>query len=223
VNPSEEAAARARLSGGMSHAAIYAMVRRALAGRQPGGVVVDVGCGHAHLRDELDGLFDRYIGVDVVVYAASSAHQSLVLADVERGLPLRDNVADVAIAVETIEHLENPRAFVRELARVVRPNGTVVITTPNQLSALSLLSLVVKRRFAAFQDVHYPAHRTALLEVDLRRIVAEAGLVEPRIHFSEHSRVPLTAVAYPRWIARRAPALFSDNVLINAQKRGLGR
>ena len=75
-------------------------------------------------------------------------------------LPLDDESVDVAAAVEVIEHLENPRAFVRELARITRPGGWVVVTTPNQLSALSLLTLLVKGRFSAFQERDYPAHRT---------------------------------------------------------------
>ncbi len=84
-----------------------------------------------------------------------------------------DEAADVVAAVETIEHLENPRAFVRELVRLVKPDGWVIVTTPNQLSLLSLITLLIKHRFSAFQDVHYPAHLTALLEVDLKRIAAE--------------------------------------------------
>jgi len=64
----------------------------------------------------------------------------------------------------------------RSLVALARPGGWVLVTTPNQLSWLSLLCLVVKNRFAAFQDVHYPAHLTALLEVDLRRLAREASL-----------------------------------------------
>ncbi len=178
--------------------------------------MLDVGCGQQRLVQELTGQFDRYIGVDVVAYGGLS--QPMIVADLESGLPLQSGSADVVAAVEVIEHLENPRGFVRELARVTRPGGIVLITTPNQLSALSLLSLVVKRRFGAFQDVHYPAHRTALLEIDLWRIVAEVGLTAPRVHYSRHSRPPLTSVAYPGWIAKRAPVLLSDNVLICARK-----
>jgi SAM-dependent methyltransferase len=206
------------MSGGTSHSAIYRMVRRALDGRPFAGTLVDVGCGRARIQDELRGLFGRYVGLDIMAFPGTAAHVPRVFADLERPLPVWDNVADVVIAVETIEHLENPRAFVRELARITRPGGLVLMTTPNQLSALSLLCLLLKRRFAAFQDVHYPAHRTALLEIDLRRITGEAGLVNPEVYFSEHGRIPLTAHAYPRWLARRSPSYLSDNVLIVARK-----
>jgi SAM-dependent methyltransferase len=215
----DRAAAIAARSGGVSHAAIYRMVRRAFAGGTRARLMIDVGCGRARAHAELSGLFDRYVGLDLLAYAEAPAGVPRVLANLEAGLPFADEVADLALAVETIEHLENPRALVRELARITRPGGTVAITTPNQHSLLSLLSLAVKGQFAAFQDVHYPAHRTALLETDLRRIVSEAGLVDAQVHFSEHSRVPLTAFAYPRWLSRRGPMLLSDNVLIAARKR----
>jgi 2-polyprenyl-3-methyl-5-hydroxy-6-metoxy-1,4-benzoquinol methylase len=213
-----EARAIASETGGFSHAAIYRMVRSVLTAADCRGTLLDVGCGRGRLHDELIDVFDRYVGVDIVAFAGTPLEIRRVFADLDRRLPFLDGVADVTAAVETIEHLENPRAFVRELARVTRPGGLVLLTTPNQLSALSLLTLVVKRRFQAFQDVHYPAHLTALLEVDLRRIAAEAGLAEAAVYFSEHSRVPLTALTYPRWLARRFPSLLSDNLLIVARK-----
>jgi hypothetical protein len=77
------------------------------------------------------------------------------------------------LSVGTIENLKNPRAFVRELVRLTKPLGGMIVTTPNQRSLLSIMSLVVKRRFSHFQDVHYPAHLTALLEIDLMRIGSE--------------------------------------------------
>ena len=117
-------------------------------------------------------------------------------------------------SVEGIEHLENPRAFMRELVRVTKPGGWVVVTTPNQLSALSLLTLIAKGRFSAFQDGDYPAHRTALLEIDLRRIAAESGLDRVEVEYTKWGRVPLSGVHYPRAIAALAPRLLSDNVAL---------
>jgi 2-polyprenyl-3-methyl-5-hydroxy-6-metoxy-1,4-benzoquinol methylase len=128
--------------------------------------------------------------------------------------PLGDGEADVVAAVETIEHLENPWAFVRSLARLVKPGGWIVVTTPNQSSALSLMTLVVKRRFSAFQDSMYPAHRTALLESDLQRIASAAGLQEIDVAYSHRGRLPLSAWHYPAVLARRFPRALSDNILV---------
>jgi 2-polyprenyl-3-methyl-5-hydroxy-6-metoxy-1,4-benzoquinol methylase len=119
--------------------------------------------------------------------------------------------------VETIEHLENPRAFVRELARLAKPGGTVLVTTPNQLSLLSKLTLLTRNQFNAFQEAPglYPAHITALLEVDLRRIARETGLEGVEVHYSGFGRIPFTARHWPRPLQGRA---FSDNVALLARR-----
>jgi SAM-dependent methyltransferase len=208
---------RARLSGGASHDAIYRAVARELAAVDARGRLVDVGCGHGHVWPYVRGRFSEYIGVDAVDYRPFAGPR-LVRADLEGVLPLGAGAAGTIVAIETIEHLENPRAFVRELARVAAPGGWVVVTTPNQLSALSLATLVSRQRFAAFQDGNYPAHRTALLEVDLRRIAAECGLDRIRISYSLGGRIPLTARHYPPWVAARAPRLLSDTVLLVARR-----
>ena len=210
---------RASLSDGLSHVAIHAAVIRALDRELPGARVVDIGCGRCSFRAALGERAGRYVGVDGVAYPGRPPNaDSLVLADLDKGIPLRDGCGDVVVSIETIEHLENPRAFVRELARIVRPGGTVVVTTPNQLSALSMLTLVMRQRFDAFRDVHYPAHRTALLPVDLQRIAAEAGLVEASIHYSCAGRMPFTSRHYPRVLAGLAPRFFSDSVLLRARR-----
>ena len=92
------------------------------------------------------------------------------------------------------------------------------MTTPNQLSALSLLTLVTRQQFSAFQENSYPAHRTALLETDLRRIAAECGLVDIEITYTAQGRMPLTSRHYPRRLAHRLPRLLSDNVVLSARK-----
>ena len=203
---------RARLSQGTANDAIHAMVERLLGEAGAAGTLIDVGCGTGDLWRRLRGRFSRVIGVDAVRYDGLPQDVTFTAADLDEALPLADGLADATVAVEVIEHLENPRAFVRELARITRPGGWVVITTPNQLSALSLLTLLVKGRFSAFQERDYPAHRTALLEIDLRRIAAECGLEEVRIAHSRRGRLPLAAWHYPAAIAALAPRWCSDNV-----------
>ena len=212
---------RARQSLGASHDAIYATVDEALARRNANGVIADVGCGGGRLWERLRGRFARCIGIDAVRYDELAADIDFMVADLDTAaLPLPPDTVDVALAVETIEHLENPRALMRELVRITRPGGLVVVTTPNQLSALSLLTLVTRQQFSAFQDNSYPAHRTALLEVDLRRIAGECGLEDHEVLYTFHGRVPLSARHYPRGVARRFPRLLSDNVVFCARKPG---
>lgn len=195
------------------------MVRRALEARGARGTVVDLGCGSGRLGACLGDLASRYVGVDAVRYEGFPDADEFLACDLDSGaVPLPSATADVAVAVEVIEHLENPRAFVRELTRLAKPGGWIVVTTPNQLSALSLATLAIKHRFSAFQDVSYPAHRTALLEVDLRRIALECALTDASCAFSLQGRIPLTPWRWPRWVSRAFPCALSDNILLIARK-----
>lgn len=209
---------RARLSLGRSHQRIYRIVADVLGSRGAGGVLADVGCGSGELWLALRGRFRTCIGVDAVRYEGLPPDVEFHAADLDAGLPLPDASVDAAAAVEVIEHLENPRAFVRELTRVVRPGGWVVVSTPNQLSALSLLTLAIKGRFSAFQDASYPAHRTALLEIDLRRIMAECGLGDVAVTFTRLGRLPLSPWHYPDAVAAFAPRRLSDNIVIAGRR-----
>ena len=213
---------RARQSRGTSGDAIYAMVEALVAARHGGGgVLADVGCGTGTLCRRLQHRFARVIGVDTVRYEGLDAAVEFVRHDLDQpGIPVADGSVDVVAAVETIEHLENPWAFGRELARLAAPGGWVVVTTPNQLSLLSKTTLLLKNAFNAFQDASYPAHRTALLEIDLRRVLGEAGLVDAEVRYSGEGRVPFTGGHYPRFVSRSAPRGCSDNVAIVARKPG---
>ena len=213
---------RARQSLGLSDAAIYGMVAEALKRQHAtGGILLDVGCGAGRLGEFLRDDFDHYIGVDVVRYEQFPEQFEFHRANLDDGtVPLADAAADVVVAAEVIEHLENPRSFVRELTRLARPGGWIVVTTPNQLSLLSKLTLVLKNQFNAFQDSSYPAHITALLEQDLRRIMAECGLKDMATEFSRCGRILLTPWHYPRWLSRSLPRACSDNILVLARKPG---
>ena len=196
------------------------MVVRAIDKRRIGGAcIADVGCGQGDLYGYVRSRFARYVGIDAVQYEDFPEQAEFCHLDLDSGvLPLADGSADVVAAIEVIEHLENPREFMRKLVRLAAPGGWIIVTTPNQLSFLSLLTLIVKHRFQAFQDVHYPTHLTALLEVDLRRVAAEAGLAKIEIEYSQSGRIPLTRRHYPRWLSRLFPRALSENVLVIGQK-----
>jgi SAM-dependent methyltransferase len=229
VNPPARQAAptlsvddRARLSLGASSEAIYGMVTAAMAARHGrGGLLLDVGCGGGRLWQHVRHLFSAYLGADAVRYDGFPEDGTFLQTDLDAGhVPVGDGTADVVAAVEVIEHLENPRAFMRELARLAKPGGCVVVTTPNQLSLLSKLTLLLKNQFNAFQEAPgmYPTHITALLEIDLVRIAAECGLVDPVIGYSLSGRIIGTRWHHPRLVSKLRPRAFSDNVILLARK-----
>ena len=212
--------ARARQSLGSSDDAIYAAVAKALAQRGARGRVIDVGCGLGRLRHFLGSAMESYVGVDAIRYDGLPEGIAFMRADLNRdSIPVPDRSADVAVSVETIEHLENPRAFVRELVRITRPGGWIVVTTPNQRSLVSLGALIVKGHFSAFGPANYPAHQTALLDTDLCRIATENHLTNVAVEFTGVGRMPLSTVRYPRALSSVFRRTLSDNVLLVARAR----
>jgi SAM-dependent methyltransferase len=159
------------------------------------------------------------VGLDVVRYDGSPATVEFLQTDLDAPRwPPDDASGDVVVSVETIEHLENPRAFFREMRRVTKPGGLIVVTTPNQLSLLSKATLLTRNCFNAFQERPglYPAHRTALLEIDLIRIARECGLRDIATRFSNRGRIPGTPWHWPEILGFRGRA-FSDNILLHAR------
>ena len=180
--------------------------------------MLDVGCGRGQLRPFVRDSFRPYTGVDIVRHDGFPEDGEFHAVDLEAGaIALPDAAFDVVAVVETIEHLDGPRRFVRALTRLVQPGGWLIVTTPNQLSLVSLLCLALRDQFHAFQKAPglYPAHRTALLEIDLVRIAREQGLIDIKIHYTDSGRIPLTGRHWPRPLKGRR---FSDNVLLAARR-----
>ena len=101
-----------------------------------GREVLDAGCGVGYGSAELERSARRVLGVDVdeeaVAYARSryaSPGVEFEVMDLAR-LDLDDESFDVVCAFETIEHVPDPDAVLAEIARVLRPDGALLVSTP---------------------------------------------------------------------------------------------
>jgi ubiquinone/menaquinone biosynthesis C-methylase UbiE len=106
-----------------------------------GGAVLDLGCGSALVADRLAARALRYVGLDYGqhhIEFAKAKHDTEPTA-LETGftrgaaesLPFADASFDVVVFSEVIEHLMQPEFAVWEIARVLKPGGTFVMTTNN--------------------------------------------------------------------------------------------
>jgi SAM-dependent methyltransferase len=113
----------------------------------PGRRVLDVGCRAGALtRAYLEG--NSVVGVDVDREALDEAAKlgiETVWADAQRRLPFGNETFDVVVAGEVLEHLAEPRAFVGEAFRVLRPGGTFVGSVPNAFRLKNRLRFLVGR------------------------------------------------------------------------------
>jgi SAM-dependent methyltransferase len=114
------------------HYARYWWAAQAVAGRE----VLDAACGAAYGSAILAGAgASRVVGVDLDPEAlagrATPERVELVVGDV-RKLPLEDDTFDVVVCFETIEHIEDGDAALREFRRVLRPDGVLLLSSPNR-------------------------------------------------------------------------------------------
>lgn len=109
---------------------------------RPGAILLDLGCGGGLMAPYVSGYC--HVGLDLTASALAVAADRGVLGvkgDIHC-LPFRDEVADVVVAGEIFEHISDVVGAVAEIARVLRPGGTVVFDTIND-TTWSRLSLVV--------------------------------------------------------------------------------
>ncbi|HWG15532.1 MAG TPA: class I SAM-dependent methyltransferase [Streptosporangiaceae bacterium] len=111
------------------------MLADVLARRDGRQRIVDVGCGEGtatHLVKRIDP-GNTVIGIDwsAMVLAQAQARGVLVVQGGIDGLPLPDASVDVVIMSELIEHLVDTDAAAEEARRVLRPGGTLLLSTPN--------------------------------------------------------------------------------------------
>jgi SAM-dependent methyltransferase len=118
-----------------------------LAAPDSSGTIVDVGCGNGMYLAELArrGFRGRVLGVDLSFGMLAAARQRLAVAPAQAGLtqaepappalanadvtalPLRDGAAGLTVAMHMLYHVPDPADALRELRRVTRPGGRVVI------------------------------------------------------------------------------------------------
>jgi SAM-dependent methyltransferase len=115
--------------------------------------------------------------------------------------------------MEVIAHLENPRYLFREFSRLLRPDGTLLLTMPNQESIRSFISLISSGHFSSFRDNAYPSFITALLRLDLDRICSETGFAPPQFHYTNSGVIPKLHLSWQSLsMGLLEGRLFSDNL-----------
>jgi len=153
------------------------------AGIRPGGVVIDVGCGTGRALPPLRtavGPGGAVIALDLTPEmlnaarpAAGAASAALVIADA-RELPFADCSADAIFAAGLVNHLPDTGAGLRELARVTRADGLLVLFHPSGRAALA-----ARHGRALSPD-------EPLAEGPLRRFTAAAGWRLTAYHDAPH-------------------------------------
>jgi SAM-dependent methyltransferase len=181
-----------------------------------GDRVLHLGCGWDRNQVTV-GLRERaeIIGLDLDRQAGPRYHSPFWCADAAN-LPFGDGTVDVVCSEYVFEHVERPEAVMAELARVVRPGGTVVALTPNRWSYKSLAAATTPHWFhevaaarlrpdaRTAEDV-YPTHYRMNSRAALRRLAAAHAFEIDELRLVNNG---------PTWF-RRMPGIFEIGLLFH--------
>ncbi len=175
----------------------------------PPGLLVDVGCGPGESTLYLARALRarRAVGIDISadcvwfgnqLARANDLPARFATANATR-LPLPTASADLVVSFEMIEHLPNWRAFVADVARVLRPGAHVLLTTPNAFSIHGLLKAVY-RRIRRFDRLNRAWKKDGdFYEAFLPDAVIQRGLADSGLVVRARRHVAFVLTVQPDW------------------------
>jgi len=156
-------------------------------GLLPGpGRVLNAGAGRGGMSLLLDRRGYQVTSIDLRPENFQAERMSCLAADLNDPLAFGDGEFDLVLAVEVMEHLENPWGFLRESLRVLRENGCFVFTTPNVSSLLSRLVFLCEGTFPYFRDESFAGchHVTPIFPWSVERACRTANGLLEKLSFS---------------------------------------
>ena len=148
------------------------------------GRLLDVGCGHGEFLARMRDLGWEGMGVEpdpAAVRVAQDHYNVETLCGTVQEVELPSDHFDAVTLSHVIEHLPDPVATLRECARVLKPDGILVATTPN-LRSLGRFCLG-----ADWYAWHIPRHMLMFGPRSIRPLAEQAGLTVVKVVTSAHS------------------------------------
>ncbi|MEA1997116.1 MAG: class I SAM-dependent methyltransferase [Gemmatimonadota bacterium] len=152
--------------------------------------VLELAAGRGTLSAALAGFGLKVTALDIHPgqFETTRPGVQILASDLSRPLPFADSCYELVICCEGIEHLEHQYRFARELARVIKPGGRLILTTPNITNIAGRLRFLLTgfyplavRPSSEFKRDRTIEHIYPLTFWQLRHILHTSGLIIERI------------------------------------------
>ena len=160
----------------MQHYTLQAFFPESLRGAN----ILDVGCGAGSLLDMLKNISLSQIGVEPCVpYLESlTKHGYKIYSSVSEAIEDKKGMIDYGFSIQVIEHVKNPIEFLKEIRKLIKPGGRLLISTPNRNDILMTL---LKDKF--YQFFYRTQHRWYFDEASLTKCAQSAGFSVSSVRF----------------------------------------
>lgn len=130
-------------------------------------IVLDAGCGNNGIIAEFKSIPKLIIGIDVdkKLLAENQIVNKKITANLEN-IPLDSNSVDIVISEFVIEHLYNPDIVIKEISRILKPEGVFIFITPNIINPIITLSKILPQTFhSLFRKILLKKKRGHILHI----------------------------------------------------------
>ncbi len=124
-----------------SNARLLAYARAAVS-RYPNARLLDIGCDDGQRVNAISNGGVVW-GIDRVSPSTTPAGLQMVIADVEQSLPIASEKFDVVLMNQVVEHIRNLDGLFSECRRLLQPNGSLIMATPNLASWHNIAALLL--------------------------------------------------------------------------------
>jgi len=120
----------------------------------PDSNILDIGCGfNAKLLQEIEYKIRKGVGIDLAV-SPDFCSNKIILMDcyLINELPFQDNEFNVVTSLANLEHFDNPINILKEIYRVLKPNGILLLTAPS-IYAKPVLEFLCRFNLISKQEI----------------------------------------------------------------------
>ena len=183
-----------------------------------GDLVLEIGCAEGFMTRELSKKAPQVIGSDIAFSYLKRAKKAVPDARFARldvhNIPFADDTFDCLFCTEVLEHTLSPFRALEEIHRVIKPEGYLVISVPNGMTAGRILQHVLRKKASLvyLQGAHVSFFDTG----SLLQILDVTGFV-PKVVTTDFIDVPLPLVG--RFVGKYLPYLGHVTIVKAAKKR----